>query len=140
MKIVFSTIAVIAGVIISGQCAIWGALLGGHDPSAGDPFPDFKGAILFLIGLTLIPLGVVFSVTLTRRIFSSRLISVYVPIPVAILLLSPLLSLATGYSVQALDNRKKKEEKEFYLRQEASYSSYAAHLVRRYPVTTKPHP
>jgi len=129
MSKVASIIAVIAGVILSGQCAIWGAVLGGHDPKAGYPFPDLKGLVLFLGGFTLIPLGVVAFVVIFRRILSYRYNSVCLPIPVAILLLGPLVGLAMGYSVQARDNRKDNEEKEFYLRQKEAYSSYAVQVT-----------
>jgi len=106
-----------------------GRCLGGHDPKAGYPFPDFKGAVLFIVGVSLIPLGVVAFITIVRRILSSRYISIRVPIPIAILLLSPLFSFAVGYSVQARDNREKNEEKEFYERQKEAYSRYAAQVT-----------
>lgn len=123
-----SIIAVIAGVILSGQCAVWGSCLGGHDPNAGYPFPDLKGAVLFLIGVSVIPLGVVVLITIVRGLLSSRHTTIRIPIPVAILLLGPLFSLAMGYSVQARDNRTRDQEKQFYVRQKEAYSHYAAQV------------
>lgn len=124
-----SIIAVIAGVILSGQCAIWGACLEGHDPKAGYPFPDLKGAALCLVGMSVIPLVVVVFITIARRFLLSRHTSIRVPFPVAILLLGPLFSLAMGYSVQARDNRTRNQEKKFYVRQKEAYSHYAAQVT-----------
>ncbi len=124
-----SIIAVTAGVILSGQCAVWGACLGGHDPKAAYPFPDVKGAVLFLIGVSVIPLVVVVLSTIVRRLLSSLHPSLRLPIPVAILLLGPLFSLVMGYSVQARDNRTRDQEREFYVSQKEAYSSYAAQLT-----------
>ena len=95
-----SVIAVIAGVILSGQCAIWGACLGGHDPKAGYPFPDAKGAVLFLMGVSVIPLVAVVFITIVRRFLSSRHTSIRLPVPVALFFLAPLFSLGLGYSVR----------------------------------------
>jgi hypothetical protein len=56
--------------------------------------------------------------------------------------------LASGYSVQARENGKDNEEKEFYLRQKEAYSSYAAQVTadpsivlreRWYAETTEAH-
>lgn len=122
-------IAAILGAILSGQCAIWGACLGGHNPKAGYPFPDLKGIVLFFIGVSAIPLGVAAFVTIVRRFFSSRRTSIPISIPIAILLLGPLFSLVMGYSVQARDNRARGKEREFYARQKEAYSDYAAQVI-----------
>jgi len=124
-----AVIAVIAGAILSGQCAIWGACLGGHDPNAGYPFPDFKGAVLFLIGVSVIPIVVAVFTTIVRRFLSARLLSFRIPIPVAVLLFGPLFSLAMGYSVQARDNRTKDHEEKYYAQQKEAYSRFAAQLT-----------
>ncbi len=124
-----SIIALIASVILSGQCAVWGAYLGRHDPKAGYPFPDFKGAVLFLTGVSVIPFVVVVLIMIVRRFLSSRHTSIRIPFPVTILLLGPLFSLAMGYSVQARDNRTRDQEKKFYVRQKEAYSHYAAQLT-----------
>ncbi len=119
-------IAGIAGVILSGQCARWGACLGGHDPKAGYPFPDLKGAVLLLVGVSVVPLVVVVFLSIVRRFLSSRHPSVRIHLPVALLVLAPLLSLSMGYSVQARDNRTRNQAKEFEERQRVAYSRYAA--------------
>lgn len=124
-----AAIAVIIGIVLSGLCAIWGACLGGHDPGAGYPFPDLKGIVLFLIGVTVVPLGVVVFITIVRRFLSQHLTSIRFPIPVAILLLGPVFSLAIGYLVQARDNRARDQEKEFYAGQKEAYSHYAAQVT-----------
>lgn len=124
-----SIIAAIAGVILSGQCAIWGACLGGHDPKAGYPFPDVKGAVLFLIGVSVIPLVVVVFITIVRRFLSSRNTSIRIPFPVAIFLLGPIFGLAMGYSMQARDNRTRDQQDKFYVRQKEAYSHYAAQVT-----------
>lgn len=129
MNKVASIIAVIAGVILSGQCAIWGACLGGHDPKAGYPFPDAKGAVLFLVGVSVIPLLAVGVITLARRFLSSRHTSIRLPFPIALFFLAPLFSLAMGYSVQGRDNRTRDQEEKFYVRQKEAYSHYAAKVT-----------
>lgn len=124
-----AVIAVIAGLILSGQSAIWGACLGGHDPKAGYPFPDLKGGILFLIGVSVIPLGVVAFITVARRFLSSDNILTRISIPIAILVLGPLFSLVIGLTLQALDNFAKDRAKQFYMGEKEAYSRYAAQVT-----------
>jgi hypothetical protein len=121
--------SIIVGVILSGQCAIWGACLGGHDPKAGYPFPDLKGAVLFLIGLSVVPLVVVVCTAVVRRFLSTRLITVRLPISLAILTLAPLFSLGLGYLVQSSDNRERDRRHEFDAKQKEAYFHYAKEVT-----------
>jgi len=124
-----AAIAAIIGIVLSGLCAIWGACLGGHVLGAGDPFPDVKAIALFLIGMTVVPLGVAVLISVVRRVFLTRHTSIGVSIPVAMLLLGPLVSLTIGYSVQARDNQVKDHEQDYYAQQKEAYSHFAAQLI-----------
>ena len=129
MSKVAVNIAIIVGIILSGQCAVWGTCLGGRDLRAGSPFPDFMAIGLFLLGVTVIPLGVVVLTTVVRRFLSKRFTSVRISVPLAILILGPLFGLIMGYSVQARENRKKEQGREFEARQREAYSQLAAQLT-----------
>jgi hypothetical protein len=59
----------------------------------------------------------------------TRILSGRFPISVAILLLGPLLGLATGYTVQSCDNRTKAREREFYAEQEKAYARYSMQVI-----------
>ena len=124
-----AAIAGIAGVVLSGFSAFWGACLGGHNPRAGEPFPDFEGIALFLIGVSVIPLGVAVIAALVRHYITSRFAAARVSIPFAILLLGPPVSLELGYSVQARKNHKMAQEMEFYAEQKVEYARYAAQVT-----------
>jgi len=126
MKKTSSALAVIAGMILSGQAAVWGARLGGHDPKAGFPFPDLEGLVLFLIGALILPLVAAAISTIILSFISRRHPAVSLPIPLAILLLGPLLGLALGYSVQSQKNQARNEGKAFDAQQRAAYSQYAS--------------
>ena len=121
--------AVIIGIVLSGQCAVWGACLGGHNPEAGYPFPDFKGIVLFLIGVTVVPLGVAVITTIIRSVIATYHTSVRIPISIAILLLGPLFSLAMGYSMQSRDNHARDKNNAFYAQQKEAYFNLAAQLT-----------
>lgn len=129
MNKVAAVIAVIAGLILSGQCAVWGACLGGHNPKAGYPFPDLKGAVYFLIGVSVIPLGVVAFITVIRRFISSDNILTRISIPIAILVLGPLFSLVTGLTFQALDNHARDVRKDHNVAEKEAYAHYAAQVT-----------
>jgi hypothetical protein len=129
MNKVAAVIAVVAGVILSGKSTVWGACLGGHDPMAGYPFPDLKGALLFLIGVSVIPLGVVAFIAVVRRFISPDNILTRISIPIAILVLGPLCSLVVGLSLQALYNVAKAQKKEFYVGEKEAYSRYAVQVT-----------
>lgn len=60
--------SVIAGVFLSGFLAGKGAISAGHDPTAGWPFPDLTGMIIFVLGALACPILAFCLVKLLSRV------------------------------------------------------------------------
>ena len=76
--------SVLSGVFLSGILARQGAISAGHDPSAGWPFPDLTGWVIFAFGALACPILSVCLVKLLSRILpksSYRVIFATVVIP-----------------------------------------------------------
>jgi hypothetical protein len=121
--------AIVAGALISGICAVWGAVLAGHDTRAAYPFPDLFGVIVFLIGAFASPLAVVGLVRVVRAFKAksqsfSRLSTLY-----AVLFFGPLLSIATGCIIQSFQNSEETRANKFRTQQREAYSEYATWLT-----------
>lgn len=124
-----SGILMIGGMILSANATGWGACAAGHDPNAGYPFPDFMGAVLFLMGLTVIPLVVAMGLALLRRMFSTRFATTPLSTALGILMIAPLLSWAIGYRAQLPASRRLAKEREFHATANEAYRHYAAQIT-----------
>ncbi len=84
--------SVLAGAILSGTLAGKGAISAGHDPTAGWPFPDLTGWVIFASGALVCPILGVCLVKLLSRILPKspyRLI-------IATFVIPPLIALPMG--------------------------------------------
>jgi hypothetical protein len=129
MRILGTAIAITIVVVASGICAVWGACLAGRQLNAGYPFPDVKAIMLFLSGAVAVPLFVAVCTKILRHCLSPRFDSNRLLLPVAILLLAPLVSLAGGISAQTRDNLERNKRDEFYARKKELYSRFAARVI-----------
>lgn len=60
--------SVLVGAFLSGILAREGAISAGHDPSAGWPFPDLTGLVIFVLGALVCPILAVCLMKLLSRI------------------------------------------------------------------------
>ena len=121
--------ATIAGALISGICAVWGAVLSGHNTKAAYPFPDLFGAIVFLVGTFAVPLAVAGLVGAIRGYKANRNITSRLSIPNAVLFFGPLLGLLTGSVLQSFQNLERTRAGDFRAQQREAYSEYVELLT-----------
>jgi hypothetical protein len=125
---IIKLLVVFAGPILCGKGALLAASLKGRDSSAGYPFPDLEGFILFWSCAILIPIGVAILIFLTQNYnFAKRLR--YFSIPTNILILGPLIGSAVGYFFQLTEIREKETHRQFDAAQISAYKNFAAELT-----------
>ncbi|HEY8961287.1 MAG TPA: hypothetical protein VIM57_03715, partial [Luteolibacter sp.] len=112
---------------VRSQSAVWGACAAGRDLNAGYPFPDFMAIGLFLMGLTVIPLGVMIVVGIIRRC-SKGFFTSSGSATLAILLASSLVSWGVGYRMQMPYTKLLENEKKFSELAHESYRQYARQI------------
>lgn len=122
-------VPIIAGSLLSGQAAIWGARLAGHDSKAGYPFPDVKGFFLFLLGVLVIPAVVAGVTGIMRRIPSAHDSDVKISIPTAILVFGPLLGFVVGCSLESVEQFGQDRRKAYEKSQKEAYPKFAAQVI-----------
>ena len=129
MKPVIRFLTVPFGAILSGMAAVQAASALGHGGSAGYPFPDLWGAVLFVLCAILAPSVAAVVRSVANRILDGRNPSIQFSLMFAMLVIAPQLGMTAGFIAQSKENHRRQSISDFDAARKRAYRTYANRLM-----------